>query len=251
MPDPQHAPSPGVAEAIRSHLVHRHRGIVGPSLSEACLHRLSHHERPESTEGSDVERQFDGDGGRIGEGTRERPAQGLNAEVVVAGARPAVPTDEGVAAARFVDDVPVERRRVVGTHQSEAAAPGEGDVQQRLMALALDELGRAAFRPDRFPDPPQGTVPVLAYEVAPCRDDASRVRSHICHVGEEHLTGISLEPLPKKVDLSRADDDEHGLGRPYRIVEEGRGSGDELSLPGVEERLVAEPVVGLHGRGQH
>ena len=57
---------------------------------------------------------------------------------------------------RALQDVVVQPLDVVGAEQAPALSAVEGDVQERLMALALDELGAAAPGPDRFADAPDG-----------------------------------------------------------------------------------------------
>src|SRR5207248_10523550 len=89
---------------------------------------------------------------------------------------------ERVAAVSRLDHVVVEPVEVVGAHQLPARAAVEGDVQQRLVALALAELMAIAPGPDGFADAERRPLPaVLVDELPPHGDDARGVASHRVH----------------------------------------------------------------------
>ena len=75
---------------------------------------------------------------------------------------------------------------VVRAQQPEVRGAREGEVEQRLVALALDELVGAALGPDRLADAPQPAPSpgVGVDELAPRRDDARGVDADLGHVGE-------------------------------------------------------------------
>ena len=94
----------------------------------------------------------------------------------------------------LLDDVGAEGVDVVGAQQPEVLGAREGEVEQRLVALALDELVGAALRPDRLADAPQA-APLAGMgvdELAPRGDDARGVGADVGHVGEGHVLGRRL-----------------------------------------------------------
>ena len=125
---------------------------------------------------------------------------------------------------------------------SQNAGVGEREVEQGLVAVALDELRGAALRMDRLADPAQGAAraAVGGHEVPPGRDDARRVRADVGHVGEQDVVGIAAERVAQRLDLGRADDDERRLAGRDAVAEERAHPGDERVAPGVHERLVTE-----------
>ena len=107
------------------------------------------------------------------------------AEIGVARRRLAPRGEQRVVSARGPEHVRVEALDVVGAKQREVGGVGEGEVEQRLVVVALGQLGLAAPGPDRLADAPdRAAVLALGDEVAPGRDDAGRVASEGCHVGE-------------------------------------------------------------------
>ena len=116
-----------------------------------------------------------------------------------------------MAAARLVDGAVAQRRDVVRAQQAERPGVGEGDVEQRLVQLALDELGGAATGPDGLADPAQRPLRVLVDEVPPGGDDAPGVAAEHRHVRELHGVRVGAEGRLQARDLLRADGDEHRL----------------------------------------
>ena len=204
---------------------------------------------------SGAERELDGRSGWLGQRRRARTGQLVDPGIPGAGAVSTVAVDERVAPACLVDDVLTERGGVVRTHQAEAAAPGEGHVEQGLVTLALDELLRAPLRPDRLADASHRTVPVLAHELRPGRDDPGGVDPDIGHVGEPNRARGRPELFSEQIDLPGADDHENGFPDLDGVPDERGGPLEELGLAGVEERLVPEGgVIELQrvgGRGCH
>ena len=99
-------------------------------------------------------------------------------------------------------------------------------------AIGVDRLADAAQRP--------APVSVGAHEVAPGRNDASRVSSDRAHVRELHLVSRSVESVAKRVDLRRVDDDEDGLVARHTLGDERNRRAEELVLARVEQRFVAK-----------
>ena len=106
------------------------------------------------------------------------------------------------------------RARAVSYGQSEPPGRrvGEGEVEQRLVALALDELGwcgraRSARR-SLAPAPA-----AVRRRTAPGRDDPGRVAADLRHVGEPHPRRRRRGRAPRAAAfaLGRGDRDEHRL----------------------------------------
>jgi hypothetical protein len=99
------------------------------------------------------------------------------------------------------------------------------------VALALDQLGRAAARPDGLPNPAEGAATLmLVHEVAPRWDDAGRIGADIGHVGEIDPIRISIQLRTQQVDLGRADNDQHRLPGNQTFADERQRALDELVL---------------------
>ena len=91
--------------------------------------------------------------------------------------RRAVRDHGGMTVVGLGDDVGAESLDVIRAQQPEVLGAGEGHVEQRLVALALDELVGGAVGPDRLADTPQpaAAVGVGVDELAPGGDDPRRV----------------------------------------------------------------------------
>ena len=145
--------------------------------------------------------------------------------------------DERMAAARLVDHVLVERRRVVRAQQREALVLGEGDVQQRLVQLALDQLGAAAAGPDRLADAahrPRGRA-TKSRQAGMIRAGLwpSTAMSTNSHVARRRARA-------QRRDLLRADRDEDRLVALEALTDERERAGEQVVGTFVEERFVAE-----------
>ena len=91
---------------------------------------------------------------------------------------------------------------VVGAQQPPGRHAGEGQVEQGLVALALDQLGRGALGPDGLADPPSVAAAVGGgHEVAPGGDDPGRVGPDLGHVGERDPVGVAAQGRPQQPDL--------------------------------------------------
>ena len=127
-----------------------------------------------------------------------------------------------MAAERLVDYRRLERLGVVGAEEPPGRRGRERDVQELLVALALDELLAAAVGRDRLADPAHLAAGVSLDEVLPGRDDPGRVRTDLRHVGEEHLLGLTVQRVPEELDLAGRDDDEHRLALRDPLADERR-----------------------------
>ena len=124
---------------------------------------------------------------------------------------------------------------------------GEGEVEQRLVALALDELVGAALGPDRLADAPQPAprAGVRVDELAPRRDDARGVDADLGHVGEGHpLGGVGPELLAQPAIFAALTTTSVGSLRCHRIAQERQRPVDEAVVAGVEQGLVTESRCG-------
>ena len=110
-----------------------------------------------------------------------------------------------------------QRLGVVGAHQPEAVGAREGEVQQRLVPLALDELVRVPGREDRLADPaqPHAGLGVLVDELLPGGDDSRRVPADHVHVRELHAVGVRPERRTELLELVCERDDQ-ASARPPR-----------------------------------
>jgi len=211
-------------------------------LVEAGGRRRAPDEPAERFERPLAESELERGGRRLGERLREGSADRAQAVVVGALASEAVLADERVRAARLFEHRRVERLGVVRAEEPPGRAAGEGEVEQRLVPLALGELGRRPLGPDRLADPAHAPPGRRAPgdELAPGRDDAGRVRAHLGHVREPDTARGVAELLPQQADLGRVDDDERGLVGLDRVAKECARAAHEVVLPRIEERFVAE-----------
>jgi hypothetical protein len=212
-PGAQHALPAPVAHGVRRRLVHREDDVARGHRGQPRLQRAQLDEPAHGGQGAGSEGQPVGTGRRPGERIGERGRDG--AEILVAAAVAGLVTRHHgrVADVGLADDVGVEGVDVVGAQQPEVLNAREGEVEQRLVALALDELVGAAIGPDRLPDAPQATpLPAMGVdELTPCGDDARRVDADLGHVGEGHAVGPGAELLAQAGDPGGADDDERRL----------------------------------------
>ena len=116
----------------------------------------------------------------------------------------------------------------------------EGEIEERLVALALDQLSRPALGPDRLADAADRTAPVLVCELAPRGDDAGGVGPHLRHVGEVHKVGLAAELGPQRLDLGCRQHGQRRLSGLRALAQERGGALQELLVVRVEERLVLE-----------
>ena len=85
-------------------------------------------------------------------------------------------------------------RRCRTGRAARAARVGEREVEQRLVALALDELGLAAPGPDRLADAPDARGPARVRASRNCRQAGmmrAGLRADLAHVGELDVLGVA------------------------------------------------------------
>jgi hypothetical protein len=180
----------------------------------------------------------------LGIGQRAGERRGDLGEVAErrAGTGDAVARYERVVSPRLLDDGRIEGLEIVGTRQPPCRRLGEGEIEQRLMALALDDLVRGSARPDGLADAPK-TPPgggVLGDELAPRRDDPPRVGADLGHVREPHGVGVTAQLRSQLLDLLVAHDDEDRLVRLDGLADERRRRLHEARRPGIEHGLVSK-----------
>jgi hypothetical protein len=118
----------------------------------------------------------------------------------------------------------------------------EGDVQQRLVVLAFDQLVGTAPSPDRLADAaePPAAREMAGRVVVPCRDDPPRVPTRLAHVGERDPRRVRTQFLLEGLDLVRRDHHEHRLATLEALPHESRNALHEVGPPGVEQGLMTE-----------
>ena len=183
--------------------------------------------------------------GAAGEGPRERVRRGVQLAALAVRAAAALPGEIWVAARRLLQHLVLEQAEVVGAEQRPGRHPPEGDVEQRLVALALVDLGGGAAGPDRFADaaplPARGDV--LVDELAPGGDDARGVAPERFHVGEGDPLGVRTQLAPQQLRSLRSDRDQRRLLGLQRAHHEGHRSRQEALVAVVEHHFVAKPGV--------
>ena len=180
-----------VADRVGRHLVDGEHEVAGPRRGEArAVARAAPTSRRTAASVPAAKASSSAPGGGAGSGSVERGgdrAEVLDRSRCSRGAPSA--TTAGWLRCAFVDHVGRRaRRRRTGT-AARSPGVGEGEVEQRLVALALDELVGAALRPDRLADAaqPAPAPGVGVDELAPRGDDARRVGADLGHVGEGHV----------------------------------------------------------------
>jgi hypothetical protein len=134
-----------VAQAVGQELAHDQLQLVGPAGAEPRGQPAAADRRP----GVGQRRGVDVVDGGLLDGRAQRGDEvggGVAGPVAAVRPQPAVvPADHGMAGQRLVEDRCREGGGVVRAHQV-PGAPGEGQVEQLLVALALDELRRPTGR---------------------------------------------------------------------------------------------------------
>jgi hypothetical protein len=147
-----------------------------------------------------------------------------------------------VVAPGLVDDLGVEGLDVVGAQQPQRGHVAERQVHQRLVALALDQLGAGAVGADRLADAAQQPVgrAVLEHEALPHRQEPGGVAAQPGDVGEEQLLVLVAQLGAQHVDLLGAEHHEDRDPGAEPALDERERAGHELLEPGVQEGLVSE-----------
>jgi hypothetical protein len=148
-----------------------------------------------------------------------------------------------------VDHGACEQLGVVGAHQAPLGRVHEGDVEQRLVVRALDQLGGAPLRTYRLGDPADRSPGdrMRADELMPQRDQTGGIAADVGDVLEPDRIGPAVELRAQQPDrgITRGDQDRLASGHP--LLDERQGPGQELVLASVEERLVVKrAAVGDH-----
>lgn len=242
-PDAQDAAAAAVAHAVGGDLVDGEHEVVRPLPGQPGPLALRRREVAQVGERLADDLVF----GRVRRWLGQRRSE-LRHRVVAAIGAARGPGDERMAGLGLGDHVGVELHGVVGADQVEVRGGGEGDVEQRLMALALDELGRAALGPDRLADPAHRATQagVRVDELLPGGDDARRIGAQLGHVGEHDLLGVGAEALAQQVDLRGPDGDHDRLAGGDSVADERSGLVDERLGAVVEHDLVTEGGGRLH-----
>src|ERR1700694_3723773 len=138
------------------------------------------------------------------------------------------------------DDSRVERCCVIGTQQPERYGVVEGDVEQRLMTMALGQFVGTAFGIDRFSDTTEAVAlaNVGVHKVTPGWNDASRIGAHVGHIGELNVPRSPPESRAQQTDLLGAHHDKGGLTGRDAVSNKARCASQELVLSGIEQRLM-------------
>jgi hypothetical protein len=139
------------------------------------------------------------------------------------------------------DHLAVEVGGVVGAQQVEAVGGGERLVEQRLVALALDELVGRAAGPDRLADAAQRAA-APGHEIVPGRDDAGRVVADVAHVGPLDAVGVTAEPPLQRAQLGGLERDHDRLAAGHPVLDERGDAVEERLGTCVEDGFMTEGV---------
>jgi len=167
--------------------------------------------------------------------------------IVLVAADVAVLGEKGVPALGGLDHLILEAVEVVGAEQAPRLAFAEREVQQRLVHLALGELGRRAARPDHFTDAERMVAAraLLGKELAPRGDDPRRIAREPVRVGEADAPGVLAECLAQQLDPLAAGQHEHRLIGRERAFDRGQRTAHEaIGAFGIEDHLMTKRVSG-------
>ena len=150
-----------------------------------------------------------------------------------------------MAAAGLRDHIVGKRCRVVGADQAEIVRRREGEVDERLVQLALGQLGGGSVGPDRLADAahPASGAGIVGNEPAPGRDDARRVAPDHLHVDQVNIRGATAERGPQELELARADHHQDRLAALETAMNESQRAVDELIVAVVKNGFM------MKGRG--
>ena len=112
------------------------------------------------------------------------------------------------------------------------------------MLLALDDLGARPRGPDGFADAAERSSRrgVALHPILPGRDDPRRVAPDLGHVEELDLRRVVRQFVAQHRGPRLDHRDEHRLAAVQAFAYELRCRGDELLVPGVQQRLVPKAV---------
>jgi hypothetical protein len=134
-----------------------------------------------------------------------------------------------------------QRVHVVRAAQPHRGVRLDGHVEQGLVQLGLDHLGRPPTGPDRLADAAYRLVvdAALVQEAAPARDDAGRVVAELGHVDEQHLGRGRPESGAQRRQPGPADRHHDRFSGGHPVAEERNRAGEEVVLAPVEKCLVS------------
>jgi hypothetical protein len=207
-------------------------GVGQPGSFGGALDPAPHVAQPAAIERED----FD-----IGRPVDQLPGEAIAGGAVFAAAlaHPAL-VHRAVGAGDLLQHFVAEGAAVVGAKQRPSRRRREGDVEQRLVALALVDLGRLAPRPDRFADAANRAAFAFVEEATPEGDDPGRVAAQLLHVGEANSRRIGAELGFEQRRLGPGNGDERRFARFQSATQERHGAGQEALGILVDQRLVPE-----------
>src|SRR6478752_2587599 len=135
---------------------------------------------------------------------------------------------------------PSQRTGVVGAKQGPRRPRREGDVEQRLMALALVQSRRAASSPNWFAYAPHRAAAVLVDESPPQRDDPGGISPDLLHVEEADSLAIPPQLTLQQLDLRWPDRDQRRFACLKRIPQKRDRARQVLVVALVDQGLVLE-----------
>ena len=240
-PDGERATPPAVADAVHRQLVHREHQIGLGVRPQPRVGGVRANEPADGVEPTGHE--FDSP--RLGRWLGELAAKRVGdhrRQVSGAGSDAPAVDQLGMVAPRRFEHVRVESGRVVGTEQREGLAlePVEGVVEERFVAVALGQLGRAAPGPGGFADPAHRPPGPLGDELAPGGDDPGGIAPQRRHLREPNGVGRAVETRPDEPGLALADRHQHRLARLDPGANERHRAAQKLPLAAVEQRLMTE-----------
>src|SRR5581483_10368925 len=245
LPDEQRALAAPVPERVRHQLVDGDDEVGPAPRVEAGTRRGLRDSAAYARERRRAQVELERLARRLRQRLAERPRDVL--EVAI---RRALPTARAVGqhrmrALRLLQHGRIEQPDVVRAEERPGGTARKREVEERLVAVALDELVGAPSGPDRLAD--AANRPVLAemvpHEAAPRRDDARRVLPELAHVGVPDAFVLAGERLAQQLDLPRVDDDERRLAPLEPLAQEAGGAVDEVVVARIEEGLVPEALV--------
>ena len=245
-PDTQRASPAGVTDAVRGHLVDGEHEVVAPRGAEARRARVAGDEPAHVGQVARGEAAHPHRPRWLRQRVGERGGCGLGSPEALAAPERAPSHDGRMAAMRLRDHAGVERAGVVRAEERQRSCVGKGEVEERFVPLALDELGVAPACPDRLSDPPDARAlgGVRLDEFPPGRYQACGICADLAHVGEMNATGIACELRSQEPDLVRVDGDDDGIAGRERVPDEGDDARQEFLLSGIQERFVPEHLTG-------
>jgi hypothetical protein len=231
-----------VSEAVRGQFIDGHEEVFRARLVEP---RLGGTTRDKPAHGGKVVQGEDQSLGLL-TWRRQGPGERIGRHLRVAIGRAVVPDPVlghvGMRLLRTLEDLRGEPLAVVRAQEPPRRGLGEGQVEQPLVALALDQLCGGPLGPDRLADPAYGGAlgEVLPHELPPGRDDAGGVAPEPRHLDELERLSLAVQLLLDLLSLVSTDRHEYRFPRRDSVADEGHGAGQELVHAPIEQSLVPE-----------